>query len=121
MALIDGASTSWRADPVALTLAIQGVWAEVEVDESERSEACSFRWTVETEEGTAEAYLHQDGTCLYLDASLTDAARLACVFRRFIPQDVELVFCDEGYTFDIGIKPGIDETELIKEMNAEGE
>ncbi|MGW1782466.1 hypothetical protein ACWCQQ_25505 [Streptomyces sp. NPDC002143] len=121
MALIDGAATPWRADPAALTLAIQAVWAEVEVNASDRSEACSLRWTAETEEGPAEAYLHQDGTCLYLDASLTHAARLACAFRRLIPQDVEPGFCDQGYNFDIRIRPGTDDAELIKEMNADGE
>ncbi|MFJ4781287.1 hypothetical protein [Streptomyces sp. NPDC088762] len=148
MALFDGAATPWRADPAALTPAIQAIWAEVEVDASRRSEACSFRWTVETEEGPVEAYLHEDasrrseacsfrwtveteegpveaylhedGTCLYLDTSLTDAARLACLFRRFVPRDVELVLCDQGYNFDIPLRHDIDDAELIEQMNAVG-
>ncbi|MFE7712491.1 hypothetical protein ACFU6I_43690 [Streptomyces sp. NPDC057486] len=120
MALFDGAATPWRADPAALTPAIQAVWAEVEVDASRRSEACSFRWTVETEEGAVEAYLHENGTCLYLDTSLTDAARLACLFRRFVPRDVELVLCDQGYNFHIPLEHDIDDAELIKQMNAVG-
>lgn len=120
MALVDSAATSWRADPVALTLAIQAVWAEVEVDASRRSEACSFQWTVETEEDPVEAYLHQDGTCLYLDTSLADAARLACIFRRFVPPDVELIFCDEGYNLHVPIRPGTIDAELIEQVNADG-
>ncbi|MET7552139.1 hypothetical protein ABZS95_43040 [Streptomyces sp. NPDC005479] len=44
----------------------------------------------------------------------------ACAFRRFVPRDVELVFCDEGYNFHIPIRPDTDDAELIKLMNADG-
>ncbi|MFC9818140.1 hypothetical protein ACFVJM_39520 [Streptomyces virginiae] len=118
MALFDGATTPWRADPVALTPVIRSVWTDVAVDASHRSEACGFRWTVETEEGPVEAYLDEDGTCLYLDTSLADAARLACLFRHFVPPDVELVLCDVGYNFHLVLRPGIDNAELIEQMNA---
>ncbi|MBZ9593492.1 hypothetical protein K7B06_00010 [Streptomyces erythrochromogenes] len=120
MALFDGATTPWRADPVALTPPIRALWPDAEVDAPHRSEACGFRWTAETEEGPVEAYLHEDGTCLYLDTSLADAARLACLFRRFVPPDIELVLCDVGYNFHLALMPGIANTELIAQMHSVG-
>ncbi|MET9567322.1 hypothetical protein [Streptomyces tauricus] len=46
-----------------------------------------------------EAYLHGDGSCLYMDVWQAAAVFLAMVFRRLTPPDLDLVFCDEGFTF----------------------
>jgi hypothetical protein len=96
MAMVDPLTADWTADREALTLAIRAGWSEVEVDSTPRSAACSFRGSFETEGSVGEAYLHEGGTCLYLDTSLVDAVRLAVAFRRLVPDDVEVVFCDQG-------------------------
>lgn len=69
------------------------------------------------EHGPGEAYLHQDGTCLYLDVWHEDAAWLAVVFRRLAPADLDLIFCDEGYNFDIRLRPEATDAELTALMN----
>ncbi|MFD7787660.1 hypothetical protein ACFV4Q_31895 [Streptomyces nojiriensis] len=65
--------------------------------------------------------LHDDGTCRYLDTSLAHTARSACLFRRFVRlPDIELVLCDQGHNFHIPLRHGIDNAELIEQMNAAG-
>ncbi|MGW1538915.1 hypothetical protein ACWCPM_01230 [Streptomyces sp. NPDC002309] len=77
-----------------------------------RSEARSFGWSFETDDGPGEAYLHEDGTCLYLDLRYEDAAWLAVVFRRLAPAHLDVVFCDEGYTFDLRLLTEATDAEL---------
>ncbi|MFI8504936.1 hypothetical protein ACIGFK_41490 [Streptomyces sp. NPDC085524] len=118
LVLIDGEAGGWSADCGALTSAIRGGWAAVETDSTPRSEARSFCWSFESEHGPGEAYLHEDGTCLYLDSPESDAVRLAVVFRRLAPEGLDVVFCDEGYNFDVRLRPDVTDAELIELMTA---
>ncbi|MGW3115447.1 hypothetical protein [Streptomyces sp. NPDC001091] len=47
-----------------------------------------------------------------MDVWEEDAIWLAIVFRRLMPMDLDLVFCDEGYTFDVRLRAGATEAEL---------
>ena len=117
MVLVDGDAGGWRADHEALTQAIREGWAGVEIDSTPRSEARNCCWSFETEDGAGEAYLHEDGTCLYVDTPQADAVRLAVAFRKLTPPGLDLVFCDEGYNFDIRLGPETTDAELIESMN----
>ncbi|MFD5057910.1 hypothetical protein [Streptomyces sp. NPDC058394] len=117
LVLIDGEAGGWRVDREALTAAIRARWSDVEVDSTHRSEVRSSCWYFETENGPGEAYLHQDGTCLYLDVWQEDAAWLAVVFRRLAPADLDLIFCDEGYNFDVRLRTEATDAELTALMN----
>ncbi|MFE7234565.1 hypothetical protein ACFY3J_03825 [Streptomyces sp. NPDC001231] len=97
-------------------MAIRTRWATVETDPTPRSEARSFSWFFETGSGSGEAHLHEDGTCLYLDAWQADALWLAIVFRRLAPAHLDVVFCDEGYTFDVRLQPEATDAELTDLM-----
>ncbi len=118
LVLVEGDAGGWRVDREALTKAIRTRWADVEVHWTHRSEARSFLWQFETEHGPGEAYLHQDGTCLYMDLWQDDAVRLAIAFRELAPADLDLVFCDEGYTFDVHLRAGATEAELTGLVDA---
>ncbi|WP_329599949.1 hypothetical protein OIE43_42530 [Streptomyces pseudovenezuelae] len=120
MAVVEGDVGAWRIDRDALTAAIRARWSEVEIDSMHRSEARSLIWQFETENGPGEAYLHEDGTCLYMDVWEEDAIWLAIVFRELTPMDLDLVFCDEGYTFDVRLRAGTAEAELTDLVNAAG-
>ncbi|MGV9317781.1 hypothetical protein [Streptomyces sp. NPDC003660] len=87
-------------------------WTEVEIDASARSAARALSWALDTENGPGEAHLHEDGTCLYLDVWESDAIWLAIAFRGLTPTRLDLVFCDEGYTFDVRIPAWATEAEL---------
>ncbi|MET8956810.1 hypothetical protein [Streptomyces sp. NPDC004533] len=118
MVMVDGDAGGWQVDRDALTAAIRAGWAGVEIDATPRSEARSCCWSFEAQDGTGEAYLHQDGTCLYLDVPEADAVRLAVVFRRLAPAGFDLVYCDEGYNFDVRLRSGSADAELIGLMTA---
>lgn len=64
-------------------------------------------------------FLPEDETGLYLDAALADSARVTCLLRQLLPDDVDLVFCDEGYNFDVRVRPGTTAAELIAEVDAQ--
>ncbi|MEV5479266.1 hypothetical protein [Streptomyces sp. NPDC052207] len=112
LVLADSEADRWRIDVEALTTAIRARWAAVETDPTHRGEARSFSWSFETENGPGEAYLHEDGTCLYLDVWQADAVWLAIVFRRLAPAHLDVVFCDEGYTFDVHLRPEATDAEM---------
>ncbi|WP_433398448.1 hypothetical protein [Streptomyces sp. CA-146814] len=116
LVLVDGEAGGWQVDREALTAAIRARWSGVEVDSTHRSEVRSICWYFETENGSGEAYLHQDGTCLYLDAWQEEAAWLAVVFRRLAPADLDLIFCDEGYNFDVRLRTEATDAELTALM-----
>ncbi|MEU4872410.1 hypothetical protein [Streptomyces sp. NPDC021608] len=86
----------------------------------QRSEVRSLIWQYETGNGPGEAYLHEDGTCLHMDACQEDALSLAIVLRRLAPMDLDLIFCDEGYTFDVRLQTGTTGDELKDLVNAAG-
>ncbi|WP_416968722.1 hypothetical protein [Streptomyces sp. 4F14] len=104
----------------ALAEAISARWPEVETASTERSEVRSLIWRFEAEYGPAEAYLHADGICLYMDVWQEYAIWLAIVFRRLTPTHLGLVFCDEAYTFDVRLGAGTTEAELTDLVNAAG-
>ncbi|WP_432189934.1 hypothetical protein [Streptomyces sp. Tue6028] len=87
-------------------------------ESSHPSEVRSLLWEFETQQGPGEAYLHQDGTCLYMDVWQADAVRLAIAFRELAPADLDVVFCDQGYTFDVQLRAGTTEAELTDLVNA---
>ncbi|MFD9192320.1 hypothetical protein ACFWCA_29330 [Streptomyces phaeochromogenes] len=120
LAVVEGDAGGWRIDRDALTDAIRARWSGVETDSMHRSEVRSLIWQFETESGPAEAFLHEDGTCLYMDVWEKDAIWLAIVFRRLTPMELDLVFCNEGYTFDVRLQAGTTEAELTDLVNAAG-
>ncbi|MFF3652710.1 hypothetical protein ACFYXV_29250 [Streptomyces sp. NPDC002181] len=118
LVLFDDSSTTWRFEPSALTPVLQGIWADTVIDPTIRSEARGFAWSFQTTCGSAETYLDTDGTCLYIDAAFTDAAQIACIFRDCVPGSIEVIFCDQGYNFDLVITPGAIPAELIGKVDA---
>lgn len=59
----------------------------------------------------------EDETGLYLDAAMADSAQFACLLRQWMPDSVDLVFCDQGYNFDVRVCPGATVAELIEEVD----
>ncbi|MGW5327073.1 hypothetical protein [Streptomyces sp. NPDC004014] len=120
LVVVEGDAGGWCVDRDALTEAIRARWPEVEIDTMHRSEVCSPTWQFKTENGPGEAYLHEDGTCLYMDVWEEDSIWLAIVFRRLAPVSLDLVFCDDSYTFDVRVRAGSTEAELTDLVNATG-
>ncbi|MFK0224098.1 hypothetical protein ACIQWN_38840 [Streptomyces vinaceus] len=64
--------------------------------------------------------LTEDGSCLYMDVGKGDAIWLAVLSPRLTPTHLDLVFCDESYTFDIRVPAGSTEAELTALVAAVG-
>ncbi|WP_259471659.1 hypothetical protein [Streptomyces shenzhenensis] len=110
-------ASGWRVDQDALTEAILGRWTDAAIRSKIGSEVRSLIWEFETRNGPGEAYLHAEGTCLYMDVWEDDAIWLAVLFRELTPDGLDLAFCDEGYTFDVRLQPGTTEAELADLVN----
>lgn len=106
MAFFDASTTTWRVSSAVVHSAITDLWAEVKANPTRRSEACAFSWSFCTDEGPGEVFLPEDGKGLYLDAALADSVQLACLFCQWMLDSVDLVFCDQGYHFDVRVRPG---------------
>lgn len=120
LAVVEGDAGGWRIDWNALTEAIRARWAGTVIDSTFHSEARSLTWEFETAGGPGDAYLHEGGSCLYMDVRETDAIWLTIAFSRLIPMDLDLVFCDEGYTFDVRLPAGTTEAELTDLVTVAG-
>ncbi|MER8231656.1 hypothetical protein [Streptomyces sp. NPDC094049] len=120
MVVVEGDAGGWKVDREALTEVIRAHWPDVRTDRTDRSEVRSVIWEMETEYGWGEAYLHRDGTCLYLDVWEKDAIRLATAFRHLTPPHLRLVFCDEGYSYDVRVPAGATEEELAELVRTAG-
>ncbi|MFE2061506.1 hypothetical protein ACFXDH_03755 [Streptomyces sp. NPDC059467] len=114
---VEGDAGGWRVDQGPLTKAILGRWAGAVIRSEHPSEVRSLIWEFETTYGPREVYLHAEGTCLYMDVWEDDAIWLAVLFRKLTPDGLDLVFCDEGYTFDVRLPPGTTEAELADLVN----
>ncbi|MGI5440737.1 hypothetical protein ACQEV4_26185 [Streptomyces shenzhenensis] len=114
---VEHVASGWRVDQDALTEAILGRWTDAAIRSENGSEVRSLIWEFETRNGPGEAYLHAEGTCLYMDVREDDAIWLAVLFRELTPDGLDLVFCDEGYTFDVRLQPGTTEAELADLVN----
>lgn len=118
VAVVKGDAGGWHVDRGAPTEAIHARWPGVEIESSARSAVRSLIWELDTANGLGEAYLHEDGMCLYMDVGEEDAICLAIAFRRLTPTHLDLVFCDEGYTFDVRVPAGTTEAELTALVSA---
>ncbi|WP_458247218.1 hypothetical protein [Streptomyces sp. MAI_2237] len=120
LVMVEGDAGGWHVDRDALTEVIRNRWADAEIDPSDRSEVRSLVWEFDTDNGRGEAYLHKDGTCLYMDVWEDEGIWLAIAFRKLTPVHLDLMFCDAGYTFDVRLPTGTTEAELMALVNAEG-
>ncbi|MFI1455892.1 hypothetical protein [Streptomyces roseus] len=93
----DKSSGVRQADLIA---ALERDWPAVVIHERQgQQESRGVVWTYSEGGQELEGYSHVDGTCIYLDSPLEVAARFAIWFRGLVPADVEMFFCDEGYSF----------------------
>ena len=54
-----------------------------------------------------EIYAHRGGACLYIDGDPKGAALFAIWYRSPIPSVIDMIFCDDAYSFNMVIRPGM--------------
>jgi hypothetical protein len=118
MVAADPDAGRWSVDRDALEAVIFEKWPGAAAGTDSASTVRSVVWSMETDDGPGEVYLSADGTCLYMDVWEQYALWLAVAFRALVPPQVGLVFCDEGYTFDVAVPPGVTVDGLTESMEA---
>ncbi|MEU1819089.1 hypothetical protein ABZ543_28465 [Streptomyces roseifaciens] len=94
-----------RSDLIA---ALERDWPTAVIRERQGSqESRDVVWSYTDDSQELEGYSHVDGTCIFLDSPLGLAARFALWFRGLVPADIDLVFCDDGYSFGGSIETGM--------------
>ncbi|MEK2490692.1 hypothetical protein WN990_14135 [Kitasatospora purpeofusca] len=92
----------------ALIAALERDWPTATIREQQGSqESRDVVWAFSEDNRELEGYSHVDGTCIYLESNLDLAARFVLWFRDLIPEDIDLVFCDDGYNFSGNIEIGM--------------
>ena len=107
LVVFEDATGAIRRD--VLRAALERDWPEAELTgdgSGARSDVRDVEWVYSSEVGTVEGHSHVDGTCIYLDGQLELAAKFAVWYRSLIRDDIDVVFCDESYTFNGVIAPG---------------
>jgi hypothetical protein len=100
-----------RSDLIA---ALERDWPTAVIRERQGSqESRDVVWSYSEGSQELEGYSHVDGTCIYLDSPLSLAARFSLWFRGLIPEDIDLVFCDDGYNFSGSIEVGMSVDEVV--------
>lgn len=101
-----------RADLVA---ALERDWPSAVIHERRGlQESRAVVWSYADANQELEGYSHVDGTCIYLDSPLELAARFVIWFRGIVPREVELVFCDDSYSFSGIVGVGMSLAEVIE-------
>ncbi|MEV7865078.1 hypothetical protein AB0P17_03020 [Streptomyces sp. NPDC088124] len=106
LAIFEGRSRGVRRSD--LIAALERDWPTAVIHERQGSqESRDVVWSYSEGSQELEGYSHADGTCIYLDSPLGLAARFSIWFRELIPEDIDLVFCDDEYNFSGNIETGM--------------
>lgn len=63
--------------------------------------------------------MRNTGQVFTFDGDLRDAAVLAVWIRTLVPFEYPLIFCDEGYTHDILLRPETTAQDILREFEIE--
>ncbi|MET8763574.1 hypothetical protein [Lentzea sp. NPDC004782] len=96
-------SKTWRVDADVLRASLREEWPAAEMQPPTPhivSEVRDVHWFYRTEDAVVEAYTAKDGTCLFLKGGLDLVVKFAIWYRKLVPADIDVIFCDDGYNFD---------------------
>ena len=115
LAVFDG--SGWRMEREALLSLLIRDWPEAVLHPpgygGSSPEVSDIVWDYSDEDRSLSASSHADGTCLYLDGDLTLAARFALWYRGLVPGGIDVVFCNESYTFDVSMNSSTSIEDLV--------
>jgi hypothetical protein len=106
--------TDWRLDPDEFIRLLRDRWRDAEITEFDDPEflaALDFR--VKLDGRQVDGNLSRDGQVVGLDGDIPEAAEFAAWLRSVVPPDQELIFYDQGYHFDVPLRPDITPEEIV--------
>jgi hypothetical protein len=119
LAIFDGMRSGWWLPRADLIGALSQSWPDVRPTLGPSDdEARDVVWNFGSDGRELEIYAHKSGTCLYIDGDLKGAALFAAWYRSLVPSEIDVIFCDDSYSFNIVILPGMAPAELVKDVLA---
>lgn len=100
--------TDWHEDAQAFASALKAQWAGAQVTEDPPESTMVLSFEFEEQSERVLGRLHRDGQAVILDADVPAAAAIAAWWRGRVPEEVALIFYDEGYSADVPVEPGAD-------------
>ncbi|WP_242907603.1 hypothetical protein [Actinomadura terrae] len=101
---------SWSVQRESLIEKIASRWTEAQIGgPADRSDpVLDVTWNYGQGDAEVEGSMHESGQCVYLDGQEGAVADFVAWFRGLIPPQIELVLCDDTYSFDAVIQAGSD-------------
>jgi hypothetical protein len=103
-------SDKWRLGRDDLARALADDWPQAQVklaaSGAAGSEVRDVEWIYRSGIGELEGYAHADGQGIYLEGPLDIVAEFVVWYRKLVPGDEQVIFCDDSYSFDGVIAPG---------------
>ncbi|WP_455358724.1 hypothetical protein [Streptomyces sp. SYSU K21746] len=108
-------SEVWRLARHLLAAALGRDWpdADVQVSEPVDSEVRDVEWHLVVGGREIEGYSNVNGQCIYLVGPLDLAAPFVVWYRKLVPENEEVIFCDDAYSFDEEVRLDTTEEEVV--------
>lgn len=110
-------SKTWHVDPEVLRAALRQEWPATVMQSATphiESDVRDVHWQYAADGDVLDAYTHKDGACLYLDGGISLVAKFAVWYRKLVPADIDVIFCNDSYSFDCVVTPDSTESDLIE-------
>jgi len=119
LAVFDAAHAGWTLPRRELIAALSRSWPDIRPTRGPViDQARDVVWTFEDGDGKLEVYVNRSGTCLYIDGDLKGAMLVATWYRSLVPSAIDVVFCDDSYSFRASILPGMTSADLLEAVRA---
>ncbi|WP_152991413.1 hypothetical protein [Frankia sp. R43] len=97
-------SDAWHLERDALARALASDWPQAQVKLASPgtigSEVRDVEWVYRSELGELEGYAHANGKGIYLEGPIEVVADFVVWYRRLVPDEEKIIFCDDSYSFD---------------------
>jgi hypothetical protein len=110
------AETEWRFDPHEFASRLAERWPDAEIaDVSHLDIGSQVRFKMAPYEGAYSVlgHLADGGQRIGLEGGLEESAAVAEWARGVVPLEQELIFWDQGYSFDVPLTEGITRDEIV--------
>ncbi|WP_052411135.1 hypothetical protein [Streptomyces sp. NRRL S-118] len=114
-------SDEWSVGQDVLVASLAAEWPDAAIRRNQPPEGSKVRdieWQLKRGGEEVEGHTHVDGRCIYLDGDIALVADLALWYRTLVPKDIDVVFCDEGYSFDVTIDDTTTKDDLVAASGA---
>ncbi|MFD7537625.1 hypothetical protein [Streptomyces sp. NPDC059819] len=79
-----------------------------------KSEMRDVGWTYDSSEETVECWSAQSGDGISLDGDEGMVVQFVSWFRRLVPREIDVTFCDDMYSFSLMIPPGSSPGDVLR-------